>query len=901
MRRSLPLTILLITAIVLSACAFDAGPTASTPEASPVSQASSPGPSDATAAAPVPSTASADGRTTITFAGWEEDRAFYTPLIAKFEQDNPTIHVQFTSFESITDENIFQAMRQVVSAADVAEIPANTDAIQHKWVYDLKPLMDADATFDRADFYPGALESVTDNGGIYMLPRALHIPLLFYNQDLWTARGLKPPTPNWTWQDLADALEQLAQKRGDTITNYGLLDWHAWMPQYGELAALTDAADPAAQLRLDDPKMVSGLKRIADLIASGAIYAPPYSQAALSGSPLDPDDTELIKQIESGQMGMWSNDLCCYDPSSLKLAFKVGVTPFPQPVFSYFSSVDGYSMSSGTLNPEAAWRFISFLSQQNYTAGLKLAADTLPARRSIAESNGYWQSLDPDNAAALNAVLNDPKAQSFVHHNQQSGISGNEYDTLLRTVLSGAQTAQVALAQLQRTRDDALAQQPPAEPPPDRIVVATPQPEPAPGATKIVFGASPFLVQPLRRLASAFNAQNPTLFVEVKEVSSGGGPPRLTDIANRTDCFTYVGAPPANQITATLDLQPLIDADSSGAFNDYPAALLTPLRAGTGLYGLPYAVYFRSIHYNKALFDADHLSYPTPDWTTDDFLHAAQQLTHNVGTAKQYGFAATGDATRELMFFLDRMGASATTGSGDALQPAFTDPQVIQAARAYADLLRTASPNTRLQGYRLGGGGGGNDAYPLIGGGQVGMWLDFGTNFLLNYDPNTKPSFAWDLAPPLLGTSTITLNDFDVRAFAISAKNSQPDACWSWLKYLSTQDVPLASAYPVRPALAQSATFTSQTPPGAAAVYQSYQAALQRTRNDDPRLQPPDRTHFDYYWFFRAVDHAIQGKDLERELDDAQVKTQQYLTCVRGGLSGPECAPQVDPTYQQEP
>jgi hypothetical protein len=54
----------------------------------------------------------------------------------------------------------------------------------------------------------------------------------------------------------------------------------------------------------------------------------------------------------------------------------------------------------------------------------------------------------------------------------------------------------------------------------------------------------------------------------------------------------------------------------------------------------------------------------------------------------------------------------------------------------------------------------------------------------------------------------------------------------------------------------------------------------------------------DYYWFVRAMDHALAGKDLERELAEAQATTEQFLGCMRAGAKGTDCAKQVDAEYQ---
>ncbi len=42
----------------------------------------------------------------------------------------------------------------------------------------------------------------------------------------------------------------------------------------------------------------------------------------------------------------------------------------------------------------------------------------------------------------------------------------------------------------------------------------------------------------------------------------------------------------------------------------------------------------------------------------------------------------------------------------------------------------------------------------------------------------------------------------------------------------------------------------------------------------------------------------MHGKDLERELADAQELTEQYLACLRDSSDPAGCATQADPTYE---
>jgi hypothetical protein len=87
-----------------------------------------------------------------------------------------------------------------------------------------------------------------------------------------------------------------------------------------------------------------------------------------------------------------------------------------------------------------------------------------------------------------------------------------------------------------------------------------------------------------------------------------------------------------------------------------------------------------------------------------------------------------------------------------------------------------------------------------------------------------------------------------------------------------------------------------EAPAGAAAeIAAATYAVLSRPLGANPAYWDAP---IDFFWFYQAVDRALQGADLERELADAQFLTEQHLACVRGGEQPGVCARQVDPKYQ---
>jgi ABC-type glycerol-3-phosphate transport system substrate-binding protein len=908
MRHRHPLAVLLIVLALLSACGFDTNPSPpaaidATSSADATAASDSAGAVTAVAEAP----SSPDEIVTIGFGAQEYERQIYEPLIEEFNRQNAGLRVQFVSLDEFTRPAEGQAfdpakmMRQIVSAADTASVYFfRAQDMRDGLLYDLKPLMDADPDFKADDFYPGVFDIAALNGATYMVPRSMRIQLLSYNKDLWAARGLPAPKPNWTWDDLIGAAQQLAHKRGANIDVYGFLDWsNGFTLLLHELSVsgINLFAQAADQTRLDRPEIAAALDRVAVLGTSGALYVKPRDPTA----PVMSD--EFHKLIVEQHAGMWPREMLFSGPDQDKPSFAIGTAPYPPLPQPFYGGAQGYVMSSGTQHPQEAWRWLSFLSRQEVKSPFEGpdSVGELPARKSVAERSGYWSKLDEEATAAIKTTIERPASPM-----PEGVFDGRLFELLskaLSAVVSGEQKADRALREAQAELDQQVAQvqstpSPTAASGP--VVVATPVVEAAPeGAAKVIFGTFGFEAEQIRRLAREFNQNNPMIFVQIKNVEPTGGPFRLADVAAGSDCFSWWGPPDKGEITATLDLQPLIDSEPSFDIADYPPALLAPFRQGSGLYGLPHAVTFRVLSYNQNAFDAAGLSYPTADWTIDDFLDAAQKLTKRNGDKdEQYGYATDGPLAQDLLFFVDRFGARITQGSGDAQKPNFTDPQMAQAIRFYLNLLRDTSPHKTFTGYKRGEAFGG-ELFELIREGRVGMSFEFGNTFFF-IGPGNQPKYTRAIAAPPLGKGPLSPEDFRATGLFISSKTQQGQACWQWLKYMSGSASEMAGqgTFPARRSVAESDAFLKDAANGTAEVYQAYRTALERTSDSASARDPFYQSKIDYFWFFRAVDRALQGKDLERELADAQRLSEQFLGCVDGGVKPSACALQVDPSYE---
>jgi ABC-type glycerol-3-phosphate transport system substrate-binding protein len=334
--------------------------------------------------------------------------------------EHPDINVVLVSLDDITinePASSIDQLRQVVSAADTALVPfsydteesaVTPDAFGTPLLLDLKPLMDADATFQRDDFFPGTIERYAAKGGIWALPRLQWVPLMVYNRTLFQNANLPEPRLGWTWEEALATAERLTGRSGATNPTYGVVEpSRGILPLLGLLSAQGIDALNAAPMETDltAPEYVAVLERLRDLYRRGVLVEP-YPRSG----PAD-DPAQLVRE---GRVAIWSDmpPISNDDGTPWTPDFPVGRVPFPASELSlpFIGSGDTFIISGGTAHPEAAWRWIEWLSHQpTWRPEYETIIGFIPARQSVAQQTDFWRNLDPQTAEAYRWTLANSK------------------------------------------------------------------------------------------------------------------------------------------------------------------------------------------------------------------------------------------------------------------------------------------------------------------------------------------------------------------------------------------------------------------------------------------------------------------------------------------------------------
>lgn len=318
-----------------------------------------------------------------------------------------------------------------------------------------------------------------------------------------------------------------------------------------------------------------------------------------------------------------------------------------------------------------------------------------------------------------------------------------------------------------------------------QTVVVTATPAPLPEGAKTVLrvgtGDSGEGLTPHFKIIEMFEAENPDIQVQLEPVGSGDYYARiLTQIA--------AGDPPDllqigdDAVPMFVDRGAFVPLDDFIASESYPLdtsiylpGVMEPGKWQGVQYLLPKDFSPMAIYYNKKLFDAAGVAYPTEGWTWNDLLATAQALTKTDanGNVVQWGIQLPGPWTTGFEYWVAAAGGSLISEDGTNFVGYMDSPEVQNAVQFYADLYnkyKVAPPPADMNAF-----GGGNSEFDNGTAAMrlFGRWPQSGMK--------ENPNIDLGVAPLPAGAQRAGVLFWG--GFGISSLSDNPEAAWRFLRY----------------------------------------------------------------------------------------------------------------------
>jgi multiple sugar transport system substrate-binding protein len=287
--------------------------------------------------------------------------------------------------------------------------------------------------------------------------------------------------------------------------------------------------------------------------------------------------------------------------------------------------------------------------------------------------------------------------------------------------------------------------------------------------------------QVYQKRVDMFTAKNPDTKVEliyipsdysqkVQTMIAGGTAPCIIQLSEDVHSYSSKG-----QIIPLNDFVTKDSVDLKTRYGE-TGGLTTAYSMNDNLYAMPDRGGALILYYNKDMFDAAGVAYPTKDWTWVEFLDAAQKLTVRDGdTVTQYGFAA-GGWWPWWMSFIYMNGGAVLDASG---QPVVNSPEAVEAIQFYNDLVYKYKVAPSPEDYANLGT---NSPDPLFAQGKVAM----STTGFWGIGGLKDATFNWDIAPLFKNKQNATV--VFGSGLAISKDCPNPEAAWKLIEFLTSEE-----------------------------------------------------------------------------------------------------------------
>jgi len=774
-------------------------------------------------------------KTTITFAAIEAQRAEYAALIAEFEVQNPDIDVKFVNL-AVDPSNMIGFATQADAIA-LPVVPVGSDAYTY---LDIQPLAETDSSFDQGGYLPGIMDGCQVDERQIGLPYTASLQVIYYNRDIFDAAGIAYPQPDWTWEEFRLKAINLTKRNGQEVEQYGFVNLSSMVRLLGTMLnrdlMISDEEEKAGALE-------KTLSSYLNLVQLGYVRVPQAGEY--------PEDLESL--IYDGKAAMWLDGLFRLEDYRNALGEQIGILPVPE---GTRATARCLAISAGSVQPQAAWRLIKYLSEQD---GPFVLPNEFSAHKAQFQNNVNRQSFSDEEQAVLKAALDNAWYGThwlFATLNQEfDNVLADQKD--LKTTL---------LSVLQLTPPE---QEESFEPPFAFEVRSTPDDIP-PGAAHVKFsGGYQLNSEVLEAMLKEFNQSQSNYYID-RNVSQ-----------EEADCF--IGYQSENHPETYYPLTPLIegDAESIALVGDLPANVLESTRYNGEILGIPLTTLTIVMYYDPVLLEQAGLEPPSADWTFTEFWEYVQ-------SAKQEGIYGFGLGPGAIKMIFDTMNTPWGDESGDVPIYSFNTPEVKQTTKFLLKMqYEGVIPELDID---IG------DKYwtwrQNILSGKTAFWMNITTSYLneeLKYEPGILPLPGYTQKPTIDGVLT----------FFISKNSSYPIGCWDWFKYFSGNPS-VYQGIPLRSSILNSSDYEMVVGTEMASLYRNIIDQLAETPIEEKGRDTAYLKTGPEFWFLTTLGELKYGEGLDIPLQTVQFKSEAYLTCMLNmdgtpGENYQTCMKLVDP------
>jgi len=229
---------------------------------------------------------------------------------------------------------------------------------------------------------------------------------------------------------------------------------------------------------------------------------------------------------------------------------------------------------------------------------------------------------------------------------------------------------------------------------------------------------------------------------------------------------------------AFLSLKPFIEQDPDFHLDEFFPEVLARFTVDGQLYAIPRdTAPFACVFYNKRLFDEAHVAYPTDEWTWDELLRIAKQLTKVEGErVTQYGFYAWA-----WQNFVYSNGGQLVNDLRRPTRCLLGQPKALDGLQFYSDLMnvhRVAPTPVALGNLAMG-------AQQLFMTQRVAM---FSSGFWEVPVLRQITDFGWDVVMFPRGPRDVRAFGTGGTGYCILKSSKHPELAWQVLKALAGDD-----------------------------------------------------------------------------------------------------------------